>query len=100
MISVSDIIKLLEQIPLWKSLATMPRRLTELEARVKALEGLRTAQAAPAANDCPACRIPLRFEREEDDPVFRDLGVKLHHLRCDGCGKTMSRRYDPAKGYG
>jgi hypothetical protein len=36
-------IKLLEQIPIWKSLVGLPKRIAELEQRVAALETLTRA---------------------------------------------------------
>lgn len=37
-ISVSDVVKILEQIPIWKMLRDLPKRVIDLEARLKALE--------------------------------------------------------------
>jgi hypothetical protein len=37
-ISVSDILKILDQIPIWKALRELPKRVTELETRLKAHE--------------------------------------------------------------
>lgn len=97
--SVSDILKLLDQIPIWKSLATMPRRLAELEARVKVLETAGGARSGPRPNECPNCHATLVFAGERNDSTFGVFGVKVHTLRCDGCGATFDRQYDPRKGY-
>lgn len=54
-VSVSDIIKLLEQVPGWKAVVGLPKRLAELEARVKALETGSGAPKALGATDCAKC---------------------------------------------
>lgn len=40
---VADIIKLLEKIPIWRTLTSLPRRLAELEQKVAALEAAANA---------------------------------------------------------
>ncbi len=44
-LSVSDAIKLLEEIPIWKAVAGLPKRVAELE-RMAALETAASAVAA------------------------------------------------------
>ena len=98
--SASDILKLLEQIPVWKSLVTLPRRLAEVEARVKALEATGAGRTGPKPNECPACAAIMVFVEEKPDPIYGVMGVMRHVLRCDGCGQTLEREYTPGKGYG
>ena len=99
-LSVGDILKVLDQIPLWKAVAILPRRISELEARVAALEGSRSAPAPPGPTDCPGCRVPMRFEHEADHPIFGDVGgVKVHTYVCDGCGGRVKREFTPGSGY-
>lgn len=52
--SVSDIIKLLEQIPIWKQLKAIPQELEQLRRRVDALEAKLASPPAPG-KECPAC---------------------------------------------
>jgi hypothetical protein len=37
--SVGDIVKLLEQIPVWKALVTLPKRVKELEEKSRPSRG-------------------------------------------------------------
>lgn len=98
--SASDILKLLEQVPVWKSLVTLPKRLADLEARVKAMEAAGGGRAGPRANECPACGATMVFVEEKPDTIYGAAGGMTHLLRCDGCGRTAERAYNPAKGYG
>jgi hypothetical protein len=36
-VSVSDILKLLDQIPIWKAVSGLPKRIAEIERRLEAL---------------------------------------------------------------
>jgi hypothetical protein len=100
-VSVSDIIKLLEQVPGWKAVAGLPKRLAELEARVKVLEtGCASAPSPPpGAKDCPLCGAVMRVTAERPHVHFGPQGMKTHTMLCDGCGHTAERMYSPAKGY-
>jgi hypothetical protein len=97
--SASDILKLLEQAPIWKHIAGLPKRLAELEARVKALEAVFAARPHGDATDCPRCGARLTFVSERAHHVFGDMGVKEHGFRCDGCGFETTREWSQAKGY-
>jgi hypothetical protein len=101
LISVSDILKILEQIPVWKALVSLPKRLGELEGRMKALEDGRAGapNRAPGPKECPKCGATMRVEREEAHRTFSSAGVKNHFLTCDACGNEAERMYSPGKGY-
>lgn len=102
MISVSDIIKLLEQIPIWKTLRDTPKKIQDLEARMAALETAASAQRAlpkiPAAKACPMCGAEMKVTAERPHPSFAFAGVKLHDMACS-CGHKTERLFDPSKGY-
>ena len=102
-ISVSDIIKLLEQIPIWKAIRELPKRITELEARVASLEAERRtlpqAPKIPEARLCPLCHAEMKVTREAPHPEFDFAGLKVHHMECTSCGNTATRDFQPGKGY-
>jgi hypothetical protein len=93
-ISVSDIVKLLEQVPIWKSVVGLPKRLAELEARVAALEGRTKVPNGPT---CALCGAPMKVTKVVDDPVFGEMGLKQHHLACTSCGHSETRQVDPTR---
>lgn len=98
-ISASDIIAALKQVKEWSALAGLPKRVAELEARVKALEENRGAHVGPSPTDCPKCGARMRVKREDPHPTFDFAGLKVHVLKCDGCGNMATRNYKPGTGY-
>ena len=91
--------KILEAIPGWKAVIGLPKRLAELEARVKALEAGKAAHARPRVNDCPQCGAVMMLTDETDHPHFGPMGVKVHSFKCDGCGRAATRDWTPGSGY-
>lgn len=89
---------LLDQVPIWRTLTTLPRRVKELEARVDALEGKETRETSPTA--CPTCGAAMHVTAESADPTFGTFGVKQRTLTCGDCGETVKRQWEPGKGYG
>jgi hypothetical protein len=99
-LSVSDIVKLLEQVPGWKAVIGLPKRLADLEARVGALEKGGPSRSGPRPTECPRCGATLSFVGERKDPIFGVVGVMRHDLKCDGCGFETSKEWTQDKGYG
>jgi len=99
-LSVSDIVKLLEQIPIWKAVTGLPKRLAELERRVAELESKAVA-SLPTTDPkaCAICGATMKVVREAPHPTFDFAGVKIHHMSCPECGTTASRDFRPGKGY-
>lgn len=97
-VSVSDIIKLLEQVPGWKAVAGLPKRIAEIEARVKSLEDSK-GSAKPHPKDCPICGARMSVTSEHNHPVFGPVGILIHKMKCDGCGNTAERDFSPGRGY-
>lgn len=89
--SVSDMLKLLEAVPGWKALLALPRRVSELEARVAALEGKPVKKVAT----CPICGGAMKVTAVTPDPTFGVLGLQRHSLLCDGCQHSETRQIDP-----
>jgi endogenous inhibitor of DNA gyrase (YacG/DUF329 family) len=101
-LSVSDAIKLLDQIPIWKALRDLPKRVTELEARLKALEeraGQKQLTKAPNALACPICDSVMKVTAENPHSEFGFAGVKVRAVECPSCGHKAHRDFEPAKGY-
>ena len=99
--SASDIIKLLEQLPIWKAVVGMPKRIAELEKRVAAMEetAANRSSQAPGPSDCPICGTVMKVVSEQPDPDFDFAGYKTHGLKCPECGNTANRQYKPGEGY-
>jgi hypothetical protein len=97
-ISVSDILKLLEQVPGWKALSQLPKRLAALEDRVAALETKAGRNTGPAALECPICGGAMRVVAESAHVHFGSMGMKTHAMECS-CGHKTTRDYVPGEGY-
>jgi hypothetical protein len=102
-VSVSDLLKILDQIPVWKSIATLPRRLAALEARIEALESAKSSLPPPKVIDpakaCPMCGTEMKVVAESDHPTFHFAGVKIHQMTCPDCNYGATRNFNPGKGY-
>ncbi len=101
--SVSDLIKLLDELPIWRAVAGLPKRLAELERKVTELEGTVKAQppasTVPEARICQLCRQEMKVIEEKPDRVFGTMGVKVHVMECTACKSVVERQFHPAKGY-
>ena len=93
MVSIGDILKLLDQIPIWKTLKALPARVETLEKQVAALE--QRLSEKPAAAPCPKCRAGMEVTDVVPDPTFGDLGGQQHTLKCPSCGHTEKRLVTP-----
>lgn len=101
-ISVSDIIKLLDQLPVWKTVSALPKRVETLEARCAELERrLAVAEAAPASAPgqiCSTCGVPaMRRMSQKPHPTFGVLGGKLEVWTCTACGEVDERTTKPGR---
>jgi len=101
--SVSDLIKLLDEVPIWRAVAGLPKRLAELERKVTELEAAIKAKSAtpviPEGRICPICGSEMKVTSETAHPTFHFAGVKVHHMECTSCGNQTQRQYTPGKGY-
>jgi hypothetical protein len=96
MISVSDILKILDSIPIWKSVKALPDRMKELEGRVERLEKALAAPPRKSGPACPVCDAPMKVTKVEEDPIFGKLGAQRHHYACTACDHTESRKINPS----
>ena len=92
MLSVSDILKILDNIPVWKTLGTLPKRVEELERRLAAIEA---APKKPADPECPLCHAPMKVTKVEPHRVFGPMGVQNHTYACTACNHKEERKIDP-----
>lgn len=95
-ISLGDILKTLDQFKEWPRIKATPARVDELEKRVAALEA-RLAAPQVVAEPCPYCSGPLKLVSEAPAQHFGVFGVKERTYRCEPCGQSISRQYDPRK---
>jgi transposase len=97
---VSDAIKLLDEIPIWKAVAGLPKRVAELERKLAALESAASDIAAkPTGKECPICGATMKVVKETPHPDFAFAGMKVHRMRCGECGEETNRDFEPGKGY-
>jgi hypothetical protein len=99
MVSVSDILKLLDQIPIWKTVSTLPKRVAELERQVAELQ--KNMMAAPSGRECPICGSIMKVVAEYPHPHFAFAGIKIHKMECQNseCAHKTERDFEPGKGY-
>jgi endogenous inhibitor of DNA gyrase (YacG/DUF329 family) len=101
--SVSDLIKLLDEIPLWKAVVGLPKRLGELERKVVDLESRlddkEKVPPTPQARVCPICDSSMKVTSERPHRTFGIMGLKTHSMSCPNCNHTTERDFDPGKGY-
>ncbi|MDN7871292.1 hypothetical protein QZM26_17940 [Burkholderia multivorans] len=90
-ISSGDLLKLLEQLPVWKQVVGMSKEIEALRKRVELLE--QSQQQIPQADQCPKCRgLAYRLDRTEADPMFGRLGVQRRVYVCGSCGHTEHKQ--------
>lgn len=90
--TIGEVTALLDKIPIWKRLTSMPKEIEELQARVAALE----AKLAPATGDaCPICG-DLAFKRtaSRPHPIFGPTGLLQDTFTCGSCGHQENRDRD------
>ena len=89
MITVSDILKILDKIPIWKQLKDLPARIEALERRLEALEQDRTAVKG---EKCPSCgAYEFMVTATKPHPLMGEVGIKERTYTCSGCGFTEPR---------
>ncbi|WP_321891735.1 hypothetical protein [Paraburkholderia tropica] len=84
-ISASDLLKVLEQLPVWRKVVSMSNEIDALKKRIELLE--QTQQQVPKADQCPKCRgLAFRLQETVPDPTFGALGVQRSLYKCSSCG--------------
>jgi predicted RNA-binding Zn-ribbon protein involved in translation (DUF1610 family) len=103
LISVSDILKILDQVPIWKTVKELPKRVEALEkehAALKAeLDQLRSAPKQKPGETCPACGEPAmrRTKSEPTKGTFAGMGLRDETWTCSECGEVDIREMQSAR---
>ncbi len=85
---LSELNTLLEKIPVWKRLQSLPAEMDVLKQRVAELESLLKEQPDDA---CPSChQRTYKLARTEQDPDF-GMSVQYRIYECSACGHTESK---------
>ncbi len=101
-LSVSDILKILNNIPIWKAVVGLPKRVADLERAVDELQGKSSGTSSvkvPSGRECPICGATMKVLSESAHPDFDFAGIKLHQMECSECGNKTNRDFEPGKGY-
>ncbi|MDY0307179.1 MAG: hypothetical protein RBR18_12155 [Desulfovibrionaceae bacterium] len=96
MFNLSDLNELLEKIPVWKRLVALPKRVDELEERVRSLEA---KLSRPLSKDaCPACGERTFFLSEsKPHPHMGIAGVLDRTFTCRTCGHSETFTEKPIR---
>ena len=88
---LSELDSLLEKIPLWKRLKTVPDDVDRLKQQVAELEAYIKSSGG---EKCPRCsQMSYSLDRTVDDPDFIGLGVQRDYYKCSSCGyETFKQR--------
>lgn len=91
MLSINDLLAVLDHWPLWKRMNETPERVDALEARIASLEAI----LAPATGEiCPKCRKPsFHIISNRPMPHFEWAGKSLDKWRCDECSHEMEKKH-------
>ncbi len=92
MISVSDFLKILDSIPIWKTLKVLPERIAALEARIAQLEAKNVLPDKVPAAPCKYCgNRSMRMINSVADSQFGDLGANRETWQCAECGQQEKK---------
>ena len=83
-----DVVRLLEQIPIWKKLKVLPEKLAALEKRMSDLE----AKVDAPGKKCPKCgKFSFSVESSTPDKTFGEAGGNNVTYKCASCGFSQSK---------
>jgi uncharacterized protein with PIN domain len=80
MSAVTNILKLLDKIPVWKQLKDLPGKVTSLENRIAKLE----KKLSGGDKICPECGSS-NYKLKKTEVRDRFLGTKEKIIVCDDC---------------
>lgn len=87
-----DLIAMLRKIPDWNDLLALPKKVAELESRIKALEGGESV----TFDRCPKCKKPT-FELISSSPnaMMGEIGAVDRLYRCNQCSFEETKIHVP-----
>lgn len=94
MVSVSDIVKILDQVPIWRTLKALPGRIDALEKRVNDLES--RPKQADHLHTCELCGKPAKVTDVREHPTFGVFGRKQRTITCED-GHAIDYDWEPGK---
>jgi len=102
-VSVSDMLKLLDQIPIWKAVSGLPKRVAKLERKVADLQeksaGTIASPTRESGRECPICGATMKVTLETPHRHFGFSSLKIHHMECPECRHKTTRTFRPGAGY-
>jgi endogenous inhibitor of DNA gyrase (YacG/DUF329 family) len=102
-VSVSDMLKLLDQIPIWKAVSGLPKRVANLERKVADLQeksaGTIALPTGESGRECPICGATMKVTLETPHRHFGFSSLKIHHMECPECRHKTTRTFRPGAGY-
>lgn len=86
MSTISDILKVLDKIPIWGKLKTLPDIVEDLETRIKRIENKLEGKSGKL---CPKCGSSnYTIAKSYPDPQFKFAGKNRIIYKCPDCGHT------------
>jgi len=93
-VSVLDISKILERVPVWRQL----RRTTDRDVDTLTLDG--TSASTPDTRSlCDQCFSEMHIIEQEKLDRLDVFGQVIHTLECTECGHTTKKIYAAKEGY-
>jgi len=81
-ISIGDMLALLDKIPIWKQLKELPEKIESLEKRIGELEN----KPVPTGDVCPKCKKEtFELVSNKKHPTFGEVGVYERYYKCSNC---------------
>jgi ribosomal protein S27AE len=96
MVSITDILNVLNNWKPWQRMREAPERIDRLEAEIAALKRAVTALPDDPRPMCGKCgRGRMAFENERADPTFGVMGGKQVTRKCETCGHVTTAQEMP-----
>lgn len=93
MISVSDILKILDQVPVWRTVKELPKRVQALEEELAVLKEQMKSPTETTGEPCPFCgKHAMRMEWSTPiGGAMGKLGVMRESWKCQECGRSREK---------